>query len=81
VTGRRKEVGKSKVVECGQLKWVQDSVICCRFLNLASLWSPGELIAQAVGGVAKAPFKRSGPETGKVQVSGRWAQRVAYANF
>lgn len=25
--------------------------------------------------------KRSGPETGKVQVSGRWAQRVAYANF
>ena len=42
---------------------------------------PGELIAQAVGGVAKALSKRSGPETGKVQVSGRWAQRVAYANF
>jgi hypothetical protein len=34
VTGRRKEVGKSKVVENGELKWVQDSVICRGFLIL-----------------------------------------------
>jgi hypothetical protein len=58
VTGRRKEVGKCKVVESGELKRVQDSVICRGFLILASLWSPGELIPQAVGGVAKTPYKQ-----------------------
>jgi len=37
VTGRRKEVGKGKVVENGELKRFQDFVVCRGFLIFANL--------------------------------------------
>jgi hypothetical protein len=72
VTGRRKEVGKGKVVDSGELKRFQDSVVWSWIPGFCKPWSPGELIAQAVGGVATTPRERSRPETGKSKSQASW---------